>query len=198
MQWGMFNRWLKLLEIELLCIYKHVYINTCIYIYIYIYIYMYTYIYIYINIYRSKRIQWGMFNRWLKLLEIELLCIYKHVYINTCIYIHIYIHIYIYIYINIYRSKRIQWGMFNRWLKLLEIELLDCTAGLIDNIIMKRKKYEKLSKYLVGAGIKRVVCFFSPSFLNAMSTTEGKTFRLFLHVYICICIYMVKKKVVCF
>jgi hypothetical protein len=96
---------------------------------------------------------------------------------------------------HIYRSKRIQWGIFNRWLKLLELELLDCTAGLIDIIIMKRKKYEKLSKYLIGSGIKKVVCFFSPGFLYAMSTTEGRIgcygiprFRKFM--YICIYIYI--------
>ena len=73
-----------------------------------------------------------------------------------------------------YRKKRIQWGIFNRWLKLVERESLDCTAGLIDELIERRRQHGRFSLYLRALGFKKVVCFNSVKLKAALVTVEGK------------------------
>ena len=48
----------------------------------------------------------------------------------------------------LYRKRKIQWVIFNRWLKYLELETLNCTQGLIPEINIMRKKYFCINDYL--------------------------------------------------
>ena len=70
--------------------------------------------------------------------------------------------------------RRIQWGIFNRWLKLVERESLDCSAGLIDELVSRRKQYERFSFYLIDLKFGKVVCINSHRLANALLTTEGE------------------------
>jgi hypothetical protein len=56
-----------------------------------------------------------------------------------------------------HRVKRVQWGIFNRWLKLLERESLDCTTGLVDDIIRRKRKHERFSQYLIAQNFQKVI-----------------------------------------
>jgi hypothetical protein len=78
----------------------------------------------------------------------------------------------------LYRKRKIQWVIFNRWLKYLELETLNCTQGLIPEINMLRNKYFCINEYLTRESFGVAVCFNSARFRESYVSVAGKTDNL--------------------
>ena len=74
----------------------------------------------------------------------------------------------------LYRKRKIQWVIFNRWLKYLELETLNCTHGLIPEINMIRKKYFSINQYLKGEFFGVAVCVNSDRCRESFVCIKGK------------------------
>jgi hypothetical protein len=74
---------------------------------------------------------------------------------------------------HLYRKKRVQWGIFNRWLKLLERESLDCTVGLVHIVVERRRRHQGYSQYLALHGFECVACVGSERLRKTEVSTEG-------------------------
>ena len=69
--------------------------------------------------------------------------------------------------------RRAQWEIFNRWLKLVEMESLDCTPGLVDELIKRRRHYDRFSSYLINMKFKKVVSINNHQLTNAIVAIQG-------------------------
>jgi hypothetical protein len=74
---------------------------------------------------------------------------------------------------HLYRKKRVQWGIFNRWLKLLERESLDSTVGLVHTLVERRRRHQGYSQYLALHGFECVACVGSERLRKTEVSTEG-------------------------
>jgi hypothetical protein len=75
----------------------------------------------------------------------------------------------------LFRKRKIQWVIFNRWLKYLELETLNCTQGLIPEINMMRNKYFFINEYLKRENFGVAVCVNSVRFRESYVSVAGKT-----------------------
>ena len=78
---------------------------------------------------------------------------------------------------HVYRSKRMMWVLFNRWLKFVEKEALDCSPDLVVEIIKRNEKHQRLTLYLEDLNFKRVVYTTSPRLKMAMQKLEALFLR---------------------
>jgi hypothetical protein len=78
---------------------------------------------------------------------------------------------------HVYRSKRLMWVLFNRWLKFVEKEALDCSPNLVVEVIQRNEKYQRLTLYLEDMNFKKVVYTTNPRIAAAMTTTEALFLR---------------------
>ena len=74
-----------------------------------------------------------------------------------------------------------QWGIFNRWLKLLERESLDCSVGLIHRVVQRSRLHRRHSQYLALHGFESVACVGSERLRKTEVSTEGTDALRFLH-----------------
>ena len=78
---------------------------------------------------------------------------------------------------HVYRAKRLMWVLFNRWLKYVEKEALDCSPGLVVEIIQRNEKHQRLTLYLEDLNFKRVVYTTSKRLKMAMEKQEALFLR---------------------
>ena len=78
---------------------------------------------------------------------------------------------------HVYRSKRLLWVLFNRWLKFVEKEALDCSPNLVVEILQRNEKYQRLTLYLEDMNFKKVVYTTNPRIAAAMRTTVALFLR---------------------
>ena len=82
---------------------------------------------------------------------------------------------------HIYRSKRLMWTLFNRWLKFVEKEALDCSPNLVAEIVQRNERHQRLTLYLEDMNFKRVVYISNPRIKGAFHTMEALFLRWIMY-----------------
>ena len=82
---------------------------------------------------------------------------------------------------HIYRSKRLMWTLFNRWLKFVEKEALDCSPNLVAEIVQRNERHQRLTLYLEDMNFKRVVYISNPRIKGAYHTMEALFLRWIMY-----------------
>jgi hypothetical protein len=72
-----------------------------------------------------------------------------------------------------YRERKVKWGLFNRWLKLVEHQRLYCSLGIVEDLKTRKMPYLKYHSYLCSENFQPSIYHENQRVYATQSTIPG-------------------------